>query len=133
MHPTIAQLISLDRKESFVSSGRSKGPTFLLTSQAPTWRREIPAPIIARFDRLKKQRKKPVVPVILGICQGCGSTLSRTVQDRLSEEVITCCEQCGRFLYRAESPQADGARPDPPPPPENALDSSVIPEAYEYA
>jgi len=133
MHPTIAQLISLDRKESFVSSGRSKGPTFLLTSQAPTWRREIPAPIIARFDRLKTQRKKPVVPVILGVCQGCGWTLSRTVQDRLSAENITCCEQCGRFLYPAEPPQVDGASPDPTMASEKTLDRSATPEAYEYA
>ena len=102
MHPITAKLITLERVEAFVTVGWPKGARSSLREEAQRLRRELPPHMLTVFDRLKAEGKKAVVAVFEGKCGGCQAPLSRAALARSREEAdVSCCEQCGRFVYLA--------------------------------
>jgi predicted nucleic acid-binding Zn-ribbon protein len=100
MHPIIAKLIELERVEFMLESAPAADAEKRLATQASTLRAEIPAPILAHFDRVEAQGKTPVVAVITGNCQGCHLHLSTSAQAALLDKSdLHLCEHCGRYIY----------------------------------
>jgi predicted nucleic acid-binding Zn-ribbon protein len=69
-------------------------------------RRQIPAPILAHYDRLAKQGKKGVALVRHQVCVGCHMRLPlATVLALLQDTDIRTCDHCGRYLCLAPDGQ----------------------------
>ncbi len=54
----------------------------------------------ARYERIRPQRERVVVPVINGVCYGCFvSIATATVGDQEVHQELQSCENCGSFIY----------------------------------
>lgn len=54
----------------------------------------------ARYERVKGNLQRVVVPVINGVCYGCFVSIATAVaRDEDPNERVKTCETCGRFLY----------------------------------
>lgn len=114
MHPITAKLILLERTETFVASGSFKGAQASLREQAKRLRRELPAQVVAVFDRLKAEGKEAIVTLFESRCGGCQAPLSKVALERLEQESETVrCEACGRFLYLAIGHELKPHQPSP--------------------
>ncbi len=72
-------------------------------------RAEIPAPILAHFDRLGARGKKGVALVRNGVCSGCHLriTAGKLVSLSAHPGEIHLCDNCDRYLHLpAEVPDA---------------------------
>lgn len=68
---------------------------------------EVPAPLLARYDQLVKQRRGVAVAKMIGeMCEACHVRLrpSVTLQVRRNAEIVQC-DSCQRILY-FEAPEA---------------------------
>jgi predicted nucleic acid-binding Zn-ribbon protein len=60
----------------------------------------LPPAVRSRYRRLAGRTERTVVPVIAGTCYGCFVSIPTAVaSDAVRNEVITHCDNCGRFLY----------------------------------
>jgi hypothetical protein len=101
MHPAIQKLVDMDHLPATASA------------QAQALRAEIPAELLAHYDRLKARRKKGIAPVIDGTCQSCYLHLSTSAAARLRDkDDVDLCENCGCYIYplRAAEPSAVAPR-----------------------
>jgi uncharacterized protein len=66
-------------------------------------KQELPTSVRGRVDRFSQAAGgRAVVPVINGICYGCFSALpTASINDLQGNNLVSHCEQCGRFLYVA--------------------------------
>jgi predicted nucleic acid-binding Zn-ribbon protein len=63
-------------------------------------RKELPTEVVAKYDRLIKGKKVPVVKVLSGQCQGCFYKLPTGLAMEVKANAgINECPNCGRFLY----------------------------------
>jgi predicted nucleic acid-binding Zn-ribbon protein len=70
-------------------------------------RRQIPVPILERYDRLRARGKKGVAAVHHQVCGSCHMRVSLAVVMTLRHgQVAQLCENCGCYLYLAEEPVA---------------------------
>jgi predicted nucleic acid-binding Zn-ribbon protein len=75
-------------------------------------RREVPAPILAHYDRLVQRGKRGVALVRRGVCTGCQMRLATGIHAALvRDEDITMCDTCARYLLLA--PEAPETLPSP--------------------
>lgn len=77
-------------------------------------RAEIPAPILAHYDRLRSRGKKGVSVIRNNVCSGChmGVAIGTIVTLKKGKD-IQLCGSCGRYLYL---PPEEAAVPEPPVP-----------------
>jgi hypothetical protein len=63
-------------------------------------RKNIPAPVLARFDRATAHGKKAVAVVRNGVCTECHITVAiGALADLAHDSGIQACGNCGRYLY----------------------------------
>jgi hypothetical protein len=83
-------------------------------------RKEIPAPILAHYDRLRARDKKGVALVRNRVCTGCMMGIaSGPYAALLRDDDISMCDNCARYLILAPEPPAEPAaspKPDKPAP-----------------
>jgi len=77
-------------------------------------RAEIPAPVLAHYDRLRSRGKKGVSVIRNNVCSGChmGVAIGTIVTLKKGKD-IQLCGSCGRYLYL---PPEEPAVPEPPVP-----------------
>ena len=68
-----------------------------------TLAREVPAGILADYERLLKARGGlAIVPVMTGVCGGCRVTIRPQALQELRNATLMRCESCGRYIYWPE-------------------------------
>jgi predicted nucleic acid-binding Zn-ribbon protein len=68
-----------------------------------TLAREVPAPMLADYERILKARGGlAIVPVMTGVCGGCRVTIRPQAIQELRGATLMRCESCGRYLYWSE-------------------------------
>ena len=76
-------------------------------SQKAELRANIPAPILAHYDRLVARGKKGVALVRNQVCTGCHMRLPiGTINTVMQHQDIQLCDSCGRYLYLPDAPEA---------------------------
>ncbi len=105
MNQTTANLLRLQKAESFLSYDWPLGLQPNLETQIKLLRRQIPPEMMARYIRLKKTCGDAFAEIVNGACQGCGSPVPEDLLKALSDsEELFSCPSCGRFLYFPERP-----------------------------
>jgi len=67
----------------------------------------IPPPVLAHYDRLAVRGKKGVAIVRNQVCTGCHMRLPiGTINTLLQRQDVQLCDNCGRYLYIPETPEA---------------------------
>ena len=75
-------------------------------------RAKIPPQILGHYDRLVAKGKKGVAAVRNQVCTGCHMRVPIAVVTTLMHDTdIQLCENCGRYLYLAETPPPEAAAP----------------------
>jgi predicted nucleic acid-binding Zn-ribbon protein len=70
-------------------------------------RGQIPAPILAHYDRLRVRGKKGVAVVRNQVCTGCHMRLPiGTINTLMQGQEIQLCETCGRYLYLPDAAES---------------------------
>ena len=99
MNQLTANLIRLEKAESFLSYQWPLGLRPNLETQIKLLRRQLPPQTMARYNRLK-ERGAAVAQVVEGACQGCHQPVATSVlREMEAGEDTACCPNCGRFLY----------------------------------
>lgn len=81
-------------------------------------RAQIPAQILAHYDRLMARGKKGITAVRNQVCAGCHMRLpTAVIMTLLHEQDIQLCDNCGRYLYLPDREGATVAGPTAEPPP----------------
>lgn len=64
----------------------------------------LPTPIAAQFQRIQRKSHQGIVPVVTGVCGGCGMGLPVSLVHSVhaSKELYTC-PACSRYLYFPEA------------------------------
>lgn len=79
--------------------------------RATELRGQIPAPVLAHYNRLVVNRVKPIAEVRRGICGGCHLKLASWVRQAAHDEDLHLCENCGAYLvFPVEEPVAAPVR-----------------------
>jgi len=74
-------------------------------------RTQVPAPVLAHYNRLVVNRVKPVAEVRRGICGGCHLRLASWVRQAAHDDDLHVCENCGAYLvFVPEEPVAATAK-----------------------
>ena len=64
---------------------------------------DLPQQIKSHFNRLLQKNPEAVVPVVGGLCAGCGMALTKSlIQSVQKAEQLNRCPNCARFLYYPE-------------------------------
>ncbi len=71
-------------------------------------RSEVPAPILAHFDRMIARGKKGLAAVRDGVCTECHLRLTTgKLADLAAAKDIWLCDNCGRYLYLPAAEKVD--------------------------
>lgn len=102
MHWTTAKFIALDRAEAMLAHDLPGASRLVFVEQAKALRHELPADLLAAYERARAEYKDPIVGVFQRVCGGCHWPLPAEILAALDEERECCfCPHCGRFIYRA--------------------------------
>jgi predicted nucleic acid-binding Zn-ribbon protein len=72
----------------------------LLRERIEALEEDLSGPVRGRYDRVKENLDRVVVPVINGVCYGCFVSIATSVAgEQDPNELVQTCETCGRFLY----------------------------------
>lgn len=89
-----------------------------LTAERKAATPSIPAPALAKYEQILKNRKGIAVAAMVGgICTGCHVRLRPNVEQQVRKgDALTQCDNCQRILHyvappRTDAPPADGASP----------------------
>lgn len=76
-------------------------------------RTQVPAPVLAHYNRLVVNRVKPVAEVHHGVCGGCHLRLASWVRQAAHDDDLHVCENCGAYLVFVpdEPAEATAKRP----------------------
>ena len=67
-------------------------------------RAEVPAPVLAHFERMIARGKKGVAVVRDGVCTECHLRLTTgKLANLAADNDIWLCDNCGRYLYLSEA------------------------------
>ena len=72
-------------------------------------RGQIPAPVLAHYNRLVVNRVKPIAEVRHGVCGGCHLRLASWIRQVANDDDLHLCEHCGAYLVFV--PDEEPARP----------------------
>lgn len=74
-------------------------------------RDQVPAPVLAHYNRLVVNRVKPIAEVRHGVCSGCHLRLASWIKQAAHDDDLHVCENCGAYLVFP----AEEAAPAPAP------------------
>lgn len=81
-------------------------------------RAQVPAPILAQYERLALRGKKGVAIAQNGVCSECHLRIpSGTMAGLAYTDEIHVCDNCGRYLYLPEDEPVGLSDSAPPPKP----------------
>jgi|GEM_PF-2914147 len=102
MHWMTAKLIALNRAETLLAHDLLKLSQLAFAAQVKALREELPADLLAAYERVRTEHNDPIVGVFQRTCGGCHWPLTAGLLASLDEEKQSCfCPHCGRFIYRA--------------------------------
>jgi predicted nucleic acid-binding Zn-ribbon protein len=82
----------------------ARGHTPAVLAEIAQRRAEVPAPVLAHFERMIARGKKGVAVVRDGVCTECHLRLTTGKLARLAADTdIWLCDNCGRYLYLSEA------------------------------
>jgi len=85
----------------------ARGHTPAVLAEIAQRRAEVPAPVLAHFERMIARGKKGVAVVRDGVCTECHLRLTTGKLARLAADTdIWLCDNCGRYLYLSEAEKA---------------------------
>ena len=107
MNPFVENFFTLPRPAH--TRGAAGG---IVTPAAARLRAQVPAPVLAHFDRLIAQGRKGVAEVRHGFCSACHLRLPAAVTATGdTDEDLHLCENCGAYLRFPENTAAPGKLP----------------------
>lgn len=107
MNPFVETLFSLQR----LSPTRGVAG-IIVTPATAKLRAQVPAPVLAHFDRLIAQGQKGVAEVRHGVCSACHLRLPAAVTaSGATDEDLHLCENCGAYLRFPEETAAPAKLP----------------------
>ncbi len=85
-----------------------------LTGERKAARPSIPAPALAKYEQILKNRKGIAVSAMVnGICTGCHVRLRPNVEQQVRKgDALTQCDNCQRILHYVAPPKADAPLTD---------------------
>jgi predicted nucleic acid-binding Zn-ribbon protein len=93
MHLALRNLLALQTLEFDESPRKRSEP------QTADLRSQIPAPVLAHYDRLRERGKKAVALVLNQVCSGCHMRLPIGLINALMHgQDVQVCDSCGRYL-----------------------------------
>jgi predicted nucleic acid-binding Zn-ribbon protein len=99
MNALIKNLLTLQTLE-FDAAGKAAN-----AKQIAELRAQIPAQIMAHYDRLAARGKKGVAVIRRQVCCACHMQVPRSVVLTLmNNKDIQICDSCGRYLYLEDTP-----------------------------
>jgi len=88
--------------QNYQFNARGRSPAVL--AEIEQRRAEVPAPVLAHFERMIARGKKGVAVVRDGVCTECHLRLTAGKLARLAADTdIWLCDNCGRYLYLSEA------------------------------
>jgi hypothetical protein len=100
MNQLTANLIRLEKAESFLTYRWPLGLRPNLETEIKQLRRQLPPQAIDRYNLLKKRGTPAIAQVVDGVCQGCGQPVPpSSLQQLEADDPAACCPTCERFLY----------------------------------
>jgi hypothetical protein len=96
-----------------------RAPTAAIKAEMEKHRAEVPAPVLAHFERLIARGKKGLALARHGVCCECHLQItSGKLVGLLTLEDVILCDNCGRYLYMpADEPvKLSHTTPEPPAP-----------------
>ncbi len=95
MRKIMDQLLALQKLE-LNSRAKSSAPQ----PEAKQLREQVPAPILAHYDRLMARGKKGVAIARNGVCSECHLRITGgKLLDLSAGKDVQLCDNCGRYLY----------------------------------
>ena len=95
MRKIMDQLLALKKLEL---NGRAKSSAS--QPEAKQLREQVPAPILAHYDRLMTRGKKGVALARNGVCSECHLRITGgKLLDLSAAKDVQLCDNCGRYLY----------------------------------
>ncbi len=106
IHSLINQLIQL--QELVVASMQKKASMpaaklDVLDESIAAMNDDLPQQVRSHFNRLLHKHPEAIVPVVNGLCSGCGMSLTKSLVNSVHRaEEMNRCTNCARFLYYPE-------------------------------
>jgi hypothetical protein len=98
MRKFMEQLIALQKLQFGPQSGTTEAQ-----AQMEQLRQEIPAPILAHYERLVLRGKKGVAVARNGVCSECHLRITvGKLAGLIYTDEASLCDNCGRYLYLPE-------------------------------
>jgi PTS system nitrogen regulatory IIA component len=114
----LIQLQELNFAMEEQKASNSKMPLAQLEKSIAEIRRQLPAAVADRYDRLQTRYPLAVIPLAHGNCSRCGLAVPAGIVNAVKAgEQLQNCPHCGRFLYfpdtvaRQPKKKFDGKRP----------------------
>ena len=114
----LIQLQELNFAMEEQKASNSKMPLAQLEKSIAEIRRQLPAAVADRYDRLQTRYPLAVIPLAHGNCSRCGLAVPAGIVNAVKAgEQLQNCPHCGRFLYfpdtvaRQPKKKYDGKRP----------------------
>jgi predicted nucleic acid-binding Zn-ribbon protein len=102
--PLLQELQQIESRPDDVTAERQQ--------RAVELRAQIPAPVLAHYNRLVVNRVKPIAEVRRGICGGCHLKLASWVRQAAADDDLHVCENCGAYLvFPVEEPERVATTP----------------------
>lgn len=80
-----------------------RAPATTTSPEAKQLREQVPASILAHYDRLRARGKKGVAIARNGVCSECHIRItSGRLLDLSAAKDVQLCDNCGRYLYLPE-------------------------------
>jgi len=107
MNPFVETLFILQRQS------QTRGAAGVIVTPATAKLRvQVPAPVLAHFDRLIAQGRKGVAEVHHGVCSACHLRLPAAVTATgATDEDLHLCENCGAYLRFVDETAAPAKLP----------------------
>lgn len=75
-------------------------------------RAQVPAPVLAHYNRLILNKRKPIAEVRRGICSACHLRLAAWIRQAAQDDDLHLCENCGAYLvFVPDEPVAPASPP----------------------
>jgi len=96
------RVLAEDAPERLTEAFRIEADLALVRSERAELTRQLPAPVLADYDKLLKARGGLALAQVMkpNLCGGCRMTVTpQRLQELRAQSALLPCESCGRYLY----------------------------------